>query len=131
MLPVGSKLDAGKDRWDLVDWPWAVETVKVLTKGAVKYSPDNWKIVPGARRRYIAALFRHVVAWARGETNDPEDGLHHLAHASCCLMFLFWFDKNPGKEVPDEEKQVEEPKVSANGVGSNLGLLARAKRRKD
>lgn len=103
MQPLGTKNDEGKDRWDLLDWPWLDEVVKVLTKGAIKYSPGNWQHVPNARSRYIAALFRHVVKWIRGEENDPEDGLHHLAHATCCLMFLFWFDKNPDKEVKKDE----------------------------
>lgn len=126
----GVKHDAGKDRWDLLEYDWLTEVVKVLTKGAEKYSPDNWQVVPGARKRYIAALWRHVVAYIRGEEADPEDGLHHLAHAACCLMFLHWFSKHPEKEVPLDEKQVEKPKAMANGMGSNLGLLARASRKR-
>lgn len=62
--------------------------VRVLTKGAAKYADDNWRKVPNARRRYLAAAWRHIVAWASGEKNDPDDGLPHLAHAICCLMFL-------------------------------------------
>lgn len=127
----GTKNDTGKDRWDLLEWSWATEVIKVLTKGAEKYAPDNWKIVPGARRRYIAALWRHVVAYLRGEQNDPEDGLHHLAHATCCLMFLFWFDRNPGVEVQEDEKQVEKPEVSVRPMGVGRGLLAHIQRRKD
>jgi hypothetical protein len=27
-------------------------------------------------------------AYWKGEDNDPETGLSHLAHAMCCVMFL-------------------------------------------
>lgn len=94
----GRKDDAGKARWDLVDYEWFSEIVAVLTAGAVKYADNNWRKVPKARARYIAALFRHVSAWIRGEESDAEDGLHHLAHAAANLMFLFWFDKH--KKAP-------------------------------
>ena len=68
--------------------------VKVLEIGANKYSVDNWKRVPEARTRYYDAMMRHTDAWWNGEKLDPEDGLHHLAHAGCCLLFLLWFDEN-------------------------------------
>jgi hypothetical protein len=35
---------------------------------------------------------RHIWAWKEGEQNDPETGRHHLAHAMCCLMFLYEHD---------------------------------------
>ena len=63
----------------------------VLTFGAKKYAPDNWKIVPDAVDRYEAALLRHFTAYKKGEMNDPETGLPHLSHAGCCLMFLIHF----------------------------------------
>lgn len=86
------KFDAGKDRWDLVPFDALLPVVKVLTYGAVKYAPDNWKKLPDARERYVAAMLRHFTAWRLGERDDPESGLHHLAHAACCLLFLLWFD---------------------------------------
>ncbi len=36
----------------------------------------------------MAAAQRHLIAHYSGEDIDPESGLPHLAHASCCLMFL-------------------------------------------
>ena len=68
------------------------QVVEVLTYGAKKYAPDNWKKVPDARRRYIDAGFRHFTAYTSGETHDPETGKHHLAHAICCLLYLVAFD---------------------------------------
>ena len=85
---VGKKYDTGKTRWDLIEWSVMKEVADVLTRGAVKYGDRNWKAVPDAKRRYIAAAFRHFIAWIGGERNDKETGLHHLAHAICCLMFL-------------------------------------------
>lgn len=84
----GRKDDAGKPEWHLVPWGAMEEVTKVLTYGARKYAPDNWKLVPDARPRYTSAALRHFVAWIRGERLDPETGLHHLAHAVCCLLFL-------------------------------------------
>lgn len=83
----GRKDDAEKARFDLVP-PRALETMAVvLAFGARKYDPENWRLVPEAKRRYFAAAMRHTWAWWRGEANDPESGEHHLAHAMCCIAF--------------------------------------------
>ena len=88
----GRKYDGGKLEYGLLP-PFALEeTVKVLTFGAQKYERDNWQKVPDSKRRYFDALQRHVWAWKRGEQIDPESGIHHLAHAMCCLMFLYEHD---------------------------------------
>lgn len=87
-LEVGRKDDSEKAPWDLVPWRAMTEVVDVLAHGATKYGVDNWRKVSNARRRYIAAMLRHVVAFATGERNDPESGRHHLAHAACCALFL-------------------------------------------
>lgn len=92
-LQQAQKHDDGKPRLDYLD-PYALEEVaKVLTFGAAKYGAWNWKkgIESG---RLLAACLRHVFAFMRGEENDPETGLSHLAHAMCCLMFLIWMQKH-------------------------------------
>jgi len=91
--PTGQKHDQQKARWDLLPIGPIRDVVKVLTKGAEKYSPHNWSKVPDARNRYYSAAMRHLTAWFEGERNDPEWGLPHLAHATCCLIFLAWFDQ--------------------------------------
>ncbi len=83
-----TKHDAEKPRWDLLPLEGVADVVDVLTFGARKYAPDNWRTVPEWRRRYYAAAMRHLVAWQRGERTDTESGLPHLAHAMCCLLFL-------------------------------------------
>ena len=88
----GRKFDGGKLEYGLLP-PYALKaTVDVLTFGARKYERDNWKKVPDSKRRYFDALQRHVWAWKEGEVLDPETGMHHLAHAMCCLMFLYEHD---------------------------------------
>ena len=49
---------------------------------------ENWRKVPNGSERYYDALMRHLEKWRSGEIDDPETGLPHLAHASCCMMFL-------------------------------------------
>jgi hypothetical protein len=88
----GRKFDGGKLEYGLLPPLALEETVKVLTFGAQKYERDNWQKVPDAKRRYFDALQRHVWAWKQGEQMDPESGIHHLAHAMCCLMFLYEHD---------------------------------------
>jgi hypothetical protein len=86
----GKKFDKEKLRWDLIDYKQIEKLAKVLTMGAAKYSPDNWKKVEPFNDRYFAALMRHLVAWRNGETVDPESGQSHLDHAMCNIMFLMW-----------------------------------------
>jgi hypothetical protein len=90
--PIGRKFDGGKLEYGLLPPLALEETVKVLTFGAQKYERDNWQKVDDAKRRYFDALQRHVWAWKRGEQLDSESGINHLAHAMCCLMFLYEHD---------------------------------------
>lgn len=94
---IGVKYDNDKPQWSLMQWGALTEVVDVLTYGAKKYSPDNWKKVPNARQRYLDAGFRHFTAYAAGEKNDSETGMSHLAHAMCCMLFLLAFDKDGTK----------------------------------
>jgi hypothetical protein len=84
----GVKHDAGKLRFDLIPPTALTQVVEVLTYGAMKYAPENWRYVDDAEQRYFAAAQRHLWAHKRGGINDPETGLPHLAHAACCLMFM-------------------------------------------
>jgi hypothetical protein len=93
----GVKYDSGKPQWSLMQWKALSQVVDVLTYGAKKYAPDNWKKVPNARQRYLDAGFRHFAAYAAGEKNDSETGMSHLAHAMCCMLFLLAFDLGEDK----------------------------------
>jgi hypothetical protein len=82
------------DKVKLAYLPFAqLETIaRVLDHGAEKYGRDNWQ--KGDFTRYASACLRHVFARLKGEKNDPESGLPHLAHAACCILFMMWFDNN-------------------------------------
>jgi len=88
----GRKFDGGKLQYGLLPPNALKATVEILTFGAEKYEPDNWKWVPDSKRRYFDAMMRHLWAWKSGEQNDQETGKNHLAHAMCCLMFLYEHD---------------------------------------
>ena len=88
----GVKYDNDKPQWSLLPFKALKEVVDVLTYGAKKYAPDNWKKVPNARQRYIDAGFRHFTAYVAGEKLDPETGKSHIAHAICCLLYLLAFE---------------------------------------
>lgn len=92
------KFDGGKLEYGLVPPLALKEMVKVLTFGAQKYERDNWQRVPDSKRRYFDALQRHLWAWKEGEVIDPESGIHHLAHAACCLFFLYEHDVKYSKD---------------------------------
>jgi hypothetical protein len=90
---IGMKKDHGKPMVSLVDPDWLIEVSKVLTFGMEKYAKDNWKHVDSAKDRYLSAAYRHLLAYQAGEVDDSESNLHHLAHATCCLMFLHYLDR--------------------------------------
>ena len=91
---LGVKHDKDKPKWNLLPWDELEDVVHVLTFGAKKYAPDNWKFVDDANNRYMDAAMRHLVAHQQGEQRDAESGEPHIAHAICCLLFMLWHDKN-------------------------------------
>lgn len=96
----GIKHNEGKLMCRLIDPLVIVELAKVLTYGADKYSPENWKKVD--REEYISAMWRHWLNYLSGEEKDQESGLDHLSHMLCNIQFLMWFDrekKNNGFKI--------------------------------
>jgi hypothetical protein len=87
------KHDNGKLRWDLLPWAATEEVVEVLTFGANKYTPNNWRKAEDTTR-FLAAAMRHIAAFAMGQKRDPETGIHHLAHAVCNLIFIIEWEKD-------------------------------------
>ena len=68
---------------------------EVLTFGAKKYKPNNWRNNTDLSR-YEGALLRHFEAYRMGEILDEETGMPHLAHALTNLVFLL--------ELTDEQE---------------------------
>jgi hypothetical protein len=87
----GRKDDGAKPRTDLLPTDALLAVAEVLTFGAERYGVRNWEAGMAWGRVY-AALLRHMFAWAQGEASDPETGLSHLAHASCCVLFLLAYE---------------------------------------
>lgn len=88
----GGEKGSKPERHDLVPVHPRDEEARVYGFGALKYAPNNW------RKGYawglsMAALLRHVFAFWRGESHDPESGLHHLAHAKFHCNTLMEFDR--------------------------------------
>lgn len=96
----GQKLDDGKLPLQLLDPAALEEVAKVLAVGAKKYSPNNWR--KGlSYTRVVGATLRHIFAFMRGEDNDPETGLSHIAHAKCELMFLLSYILSKRTDLDD------------------------------
>lgn len=83
----GMKYDSDKPDMSLLSSVAMEELAKVLTFGKQKYAAHNWR--KGiSTSRLVGAALRHTFAFLKGETYDPETGLHHMAHAMCCCMFI-------------------------------------------
>jgi len=95
----GKKYDEGKPMMDLLSPVALTEIAKVMTFGANKYGKHNWR--DGLSWcRVLAASLRHIFSFIGGEDKDQETGLSHIAHASCCLMFLLDYE-NSRREFDD------------------------------
>lgn len=82
-----AKADAGKPRPTLVPSSLIEAVTAIREYGCAKYhDPDNWKKVEP--QRYRDALYRHWLAYLKGEERDEESGLPHLWHLACNAAFL-------------------------------------------
>ena len=88
----GVKHDEHKVPMHLLPPELLAGTAAVLDFGARKYSERNWELGM-AWHRPFSALMRHMWAWWRGEDLDPETGMSHLWHASCCIAFLMAYEQ--------------------------------------
>lgn len=79
--------NGGKLEWDQVDFESLEPLVEVLMFGETKYSRDNWK-KGQLITELLGSLFRHIIAFQKGEDLDSESGKSHIGHAMCNLMFI-------------------------------------------
>lgn len=99
------KFDEGKLDWSLMPWDSVEEILKVLEFGKTKYAAWNWSSNGGfPYMRVFSATMRHLLAWVRGEDNDPETGLSHIAHAGCNILFLLYFIKHKDKYTTNDNR---------------------------
>ena len=81
----GAKLDSGKIYADQILRMFANALWKVCevgTFGANKYTMGGWQHVPNGSVRYADAHMRHKLLEWKGELNDPDSQLEHLAHTA-------------------------------------------------
>ncbi len=88
------KFDTDKLRYDLIPVDWSEGDAEIITFGAAKYKPNNWKEVDDVGR-YFAALERHLIAckkaYEKKDTTllfDEETKLHHMKHLRTNAGFL-------------------------------------------
>jgi len=86
----GVKDNVNKPRLDLIPTLPLFRAGEVLSFGARKYKPHNWRLGLSWLETY-GSLQRHLMAWLDGEDIDRESGYHHLAHAVCQMLFLAEF----------------------------------------
>ena len=80
----------------------------VHSLGADKYGRFNWRQDPILATTYVAAMLRHLTAWAGGEDLDPESGKSHLYHIrACCAVAL---DADIHGKLIDDRNKVESKK---------------------
>lgn len=116
------KYDTGKERFDLIPPGPLLELAKVYTRGAEKYAPRNWE-KGMAWGRVFAAVMRHLWKYWKGEENDPEDGLSHLAHAAWgCFTLMVYRQTHP--ELDDRS---EHPiRILQGGHDADTGQASRS-----
>lgn len=89
----GVKADRGKLQWHLLPSIYLRGLVRVLMKGAVKYTAHNWRKGMPHSQTYDAVR-RHLDAWEAGEdfdvgtVDDPGTNEHHIDCALAELLFL-------------------------------------------
>ena len=113
----GARFNSGKAKMSLIPFCTLEDEAKVWEYGAKKYADWNWAKGMAWSIPFECAM-RHMAAWQRGEENDPESGLPHLAHAMCNLRMLTLYSKTfqegddrpvewLNKRLDDEELQVQ------------------------
>lgn len=88
----GNKHDTGKLGFSMLPPDALRELVARYDLGARKYGRANY--LKGMEwHRVFDALQRHAWAWWDGETNDPEDGGHHLAAVAWAALTLLAYER--------------------------------------
>jgi hypothetical protein len=114
----GARYNGGKPDFSLLPMNTLEDEVRVWMYGAQKYASWNWaKGMPWSVP--FACLMRHMAAWQRGEENDPESGLPHLAHAMCNLRMLTLYAKTY-QEGDDRPKEWLNRKLEGQALKAEL-----------
>ena len=82
----GAKRTDRKPRFDLIPFEFLESIADVLTEGAVKYGPCNWK--RGKKDFFLDAwnhAFVHLQKFKEGDRSED-----HLGHLACNVAFMVW-----------------------------------------
>ena len=91
-----AKADQGKPCPSLVPVSLIEAVTAIRMYGSQKYGdPENWRKVEP--QRYRDALYRHWLAYLKGEQCDQESGLPHLWHLACNVAFLIEMEETDGR----------------------------------
>lgn len=91
-----AKADHGKPCPSLVPVSLIEAVTAIRMYGSQKYGdPENWRKVEP--QRYRDALYRHWLAYLKGEKCDQESGLPHLWHLACNAAFLIEMEETDGR----------------------------------
>src|SRR5439155_14372890 len=85
-FPGGAGRTDRKPRFDLIPFEFLESIAEVLSAGAVKYGPYNWK--RGRKDFFLDAwnhAFVHLQKFKEGDTSED-----HLGHLACNVAFLVW-----------------------------------------
>lgn len=118
----GKKYDGEKPQMYLLPPKAITEVAKVLTFGASKYGPENWRKLDDLQNRYSSAAMRHIFAHIDGSVLDEESDLSHLAHAICCLLFKLEIELENGKSKEEELRKSHSREHSESHRGSRTRL---------
>ncbi len=100
MAAEGLKELKEKLKYSLLPLDTLEQVIRVLEYGAKKYEAQNWRYVNPRAEIYFEAMMRHAVArYYRGEHNDPESGLPHVAHMVTNAIFLLNAEIEGNSEV--------------------------------
>ena len=98
--PKADRYNQGKIRPSLLPVEVREAMLRVLEKGAIKYSLNNWK-KGDMFSSILDSTERHIMKMCRGELIDKESGELHAAHAAVNLGFLIYFIETGRTELND------------------------------
>lgn len=65
-----------------------IGAAEAMAVGAEKYGPYNWRAYPVQVMTYVEAAMRHLLAFADGQDDAEDTGVHHLKHVVAGMGIL-------------------------------------------
>lgn len=87
------RFNKGKPAMSHLDHKFLLGMAEVMTASNEKYPKYNWSKSQEITTAYDSCM-RHVFAFMDGESNDLDTKKHHLFHAACNLMIMWYTEQN-------------------------------------